>query len=105
MSPFSMPAAAAGEAGSDFLQVSRFSLWAMTQGRDGGDGGGLLLDAEAHQHGEEQRDREDEVHEGAREHHDDAFPRLARVEHARLVAGPEFLVRRGAGVLDHAAPG
>ncbi|CAM5642527.1 hypothetical protein SAURM35S_09897 [Streptomyces aurantiogriseus] len=32
LSPFSMPAAAAGEAGSEDLQVSRFSLCAMTHG-------------------------------------------------------------------------
>ena len=54
---------------------------------------------------EEQREREDQVHEGAREHHDDALPRLARVEQAVLVAGLELLVGGRAGVLDHAAPG
>src|SRR5690606_28519520 len=72
--------------------------------RDRADGGGLLLDPEAHEDGEEQRHGQDEVHEGAGEHDDDPFPRPARVEQALVVAGLQFLEGRRAGVLDHAAP-
>ena len=105
LSPALRPAAAAGEAGSDFLQfVAVLALGDDALG-DRADRVGLLGDAEAHEDGEEQRHGEDQVHEGAREHHDDALPGLAGVEEAVLVAGLEFLEGGRAGVLDHAAPG
>ena len=59
------------------------------------------LHADAGQQDREQHDREQQVHDGAAEHDDDALPDGELVEDAVVVLAQQRLVVRGARVLHH----